>query len=45
MEKDEASKKFVLFIEKCMDIEGYREADPMYLPWRDNPIPKSRLSR
>src|SRR5882757_7645371 len=36
--KDEASKKFALFIEKH-GHRGNRELDPMYLPWRDNPIP------
>ena len=36
--KDESSKKFALFIEKH-GHRGNREADPMYLPWRDNPIP------
>ena len=36
--KDEASKKFALFIKKH-GHRGYRESDPLYLPWRDNPIP------
>ena len=35
---NKASQKFKKFLEKH-GHRGYREADPMILPWRDNPIP------
>ena len=35
---DEASKKFKAFLYKH-GHRGYREFDPLYLMWRDDPIP------
>lgn len=35
---DEASKKFKAFLDKH-GHRGYREMDPLYLMWRDDPIP------
>ena len=36
--KDEASQKFHEFLERH-GHRGYREMDPMYPPWVDDPIP------
>ena len=36
--RDEASKKFNAFLDKH-GHRGYREVDPLYLMWRDDPIP------
>jgi hypothetical protein len=35
---DDASQKFRQFLSKH-GHRGYRECDPLHLPWADNPIP------